>query len=583
MENIEENKKENYVKALLFLHNQIEEMKELNRNPIEDINNIWQCFLVNKDIIDNYKEIYLYSTISKLVEGYKEKTKMHSFNDEQNEKLFQFFIKKIGVDNSKLNIFEENIIPVLFEAEKLKIQNFEYPNNFFILKQDIKDLLFKKQIENKEIDNNAFIPYKTLIGKEGIFIWNTIKQNNNIVVYFLENCESEISKIYIYKEENDFLDELKSNIKGKTPKEYYKFRKISNNQRGYFNLIDDGNILFKYLNIARSMQYEELKEGNETKFEDVLTNIDKNNKIIRNFLKYLLINLYYIKDLREYCKELFLVNKENNLLFEFYGFITKFDKNNMNNLELETKKFIETFFNKKLAEAIIFNEGHESYSYEKIIRNVLKTFHRELTINKDKNYDNKIFKLFFGSQNIQEEIEMVGSNGKLTNITENFSTLYINSKKFINNNYTLRDIIIKNYPRIIILILDKSIDEYLKESQNRDSIVKIDRGLPLKLEIKDGPNYLLLSSIKIDKDLNEFISIIKEEKKIFSEKEKYKYLEFEQAVKESIIFFYEMIEQNYSSRNDIYNNYSQNISNSQSPVFNDTGYHDYNMKTEIIQ
>ena len=583
MENIEENKKENYVKALLFLHNQIEEMKELNRNPIEDINNFWQCCLVNKDIIDNYKEIYLYSTISKLVEGYKEKTKMHSFNDEQNEKLFQFFIKKIGVDNSKLNIFEENIIPVLFEAEKLKIQNFEYPNNFFILKQDIKDLLFKKQIENKEIDNNAFIPYKTLIGKEGIFIWNTIKQNNNIVVYFLENCESEISKIYIYKEENDFLDELKSNIKGKTPKEYYKFRKISNNQRGYFNLIDDGNILFKYLNIARSMQYEELKEGNETKFEDVLTNIDKNNKIIRNFLKYLLINLYYIKDLREYCKELFLVNKENNLLFEFYGFITKFDKNNMNNLELETKKFIETFFNKKLAEAIAFNEGHESYSYEKIIRNVLKTFHSELTINKDKNYDNKIFKLFFGSQNIQEEIEMVGSDGKLTNITENFSTLYINSKKFINNNYTLRDIIIKNYPRIIILILDKSIDEYLKESQNRDSIVKIDRGLPLKLEINDGPNYLLLSSIKIDKDLNEFISIIKEEKKIFSEKEKYKYLEFEQAVKESIIFFYEMIEQNYSSRNDIYNNYSQNISNSQSPVFNDTGYHDYNMKTEIIQ
>ena len=583
MENIEENKKENYVKALLFLHNQIEEMKELNRNPIEDINNFWQCCLVNKDIIDNYKEIYLYSTISKLVEGYKEKTKMHSFNDEQNEKLFQFFIKKIGVDNSKLNIFEENIIPVLFEAEKLKIQNFEYPNNFFILKQDIKDLLFKKQIENKEIDNNAFIPYKTLIGKEGIFIWNTIKQNNNIVVYFLENCESEISKIYIYKEENEFLDELKSNIKGKTPKEYYKFRKISNNQRGYFNLIDDGNILFKYLNIARSMQYEELKEGNETKFEDVLTNIDKNNKIIRNFLKYLLINLYYIKDLREYCKELFLVNKENNLLFEFYGFITKFDKNNMNNLELETKKFIETFFNKKLAEAIAFNEGHESYSYEKIIRNVLKTFHSELTINKDKNYDNKIFKLFFGSQNIQEEIEMVGSDGKLTNITENFSTLYINSKKFINNNYTLRDIIIKNYPRIIILILDKSIDEYLKESQNRDSIVKIDRGLPLKLEINDGPNYLLLSSIKIDKDLNEFISIIKEEKKIFSEKEKYKYLEFEQAVKESIIFFYEMIEQNYSSRNDIYNNYSQNISNSQSPVFNDTGYHDYNMKTEIIQ
>ena len=152
MENIEDNIKQDYIKALLLLRFQMKEMEELNQNPIEDIQkNCWKCFLINKDIIDNYKQIYLYTPISIQADKYYQ-------NKNKNvDEISQIFINKVGVDIDKFNIFEENIIPALFESEKIKIQNFEYPYNFFILKEDVKNFLFKKQIQDKEIEDNIFL------------------------------------------------------------------------------------------------------------------------------------------------------------------------------------------------------------------------------------------------------------------------------------------------------------------------------------------------------------------------------------------------------------------------------------------
>ena len=594
MENIQDNIKQDYIKALLLLLFQMKEMEELKQKPIEDIKkNCWKCFLINKDIIDNYKQIYLYTPISKIADKY------YQNKNKTVDEISQMFIKKVGVDTDKFNIFEENIIPALFEPEKIKIQNFEYPYNFFILREDVKNLLFKKQIQNKEIEDNIFIPFNLLIGKEGIFMWNSNKQNKKIVIYFMENCQCEISKIFIYEEESEFLDELTKNIKGKTPKQYFKFRNINNRETGFFNLIDDGNIICKYLNIKRSNISEEGEIDKETddtqsKFQKVITNIDKNKRLIENFLKCFLINLYYIKEFRENCKGLSFENKRNNLLYEFSLFVEKFAKDNSNKYEKETKNFIEVFFNKKLGEAITFNEDYESSTYEKIIKNVIKTFLSELKIKEENNYNKDTLNF---TKIKKEELKMNISKEKLTIITESFKILYINVKKFIWSGFKLNDVSFENKPRIIISILDKSIKDYLEQSKGRNSIFKLSNNnshnnsndpqesidIPLKIEV-DHVNYSLLSSILKVKNSNEFLPIIIKDKRIFYEKGKYTpgNILFEDGLNHSTILFYEMIEEFYTSSNNIYDNSSlKNLSNSYSPVYNETGYHDNNnMKVE---
>ena len=596
MENIEDNIKQDYIKALLLLRFQMKEMEELNQNPIEDIQkNCWKCFLINKDIIDNYKQIYLYTPISIQADKYYQ-------NKNKNvDEISQIFINKVGVDIDKFNIFEENIIPALFEPEKIKIQNFEYPYNFFILREDVKNLLFKKQNQNKEIEDNIFIPFNLLVGKEGIFMWNSNKQNKKIVIYFMENCQCEISKIFIYEEESEFLDELTKNIKGKTPKQYFKFRNINNRETGFFNLIDDGNIICKYLNIKRSNiseddEIDKETEDTQSKFQKVITNIDKNKKLIENFLKCFLINLYYIKEFREYCKGLKFENKSNNLLYEFSLFVEKFDKENSNKYEKETKNFIEVFFNKKLGEAIAFNEDYESSTYEKIIKNVIKTFLSDLKIKEENNYNKDTLNY---TKIKKEELKMDDIKKKLTIITEGFKILFINVKKFIVSEFKLNDVSFEIKPRIIILILDKSLNDYLHQIEGRDSIAVLDKKkiynksnslllksikIPLKLEV-DGISYTLLSSIlKEDKHSNVFLSNIIKDKKIFYEKVKYNpgNILFKDGLNCSTILFYEMIEEYYTSSNNIYDNSSlKNLSNSCSPVYYETGYHDNNnMKIE---
>ena len=90
--------------------------------------------------------------------------------------------------------------------------------------------------------------------------------------------------------------------------------------------------------------------------------------------------------------------------------------------------------------------------------------------------------------------------------------------------------------------------------------------------------------LKEDKNSNVFLSNIIKDKKIFYEKVKYNpgNILFKDGLNCSTILFYEMIEEYYTSSNNIYDNSSlKNLSNSCSPVYNETGYHDNNnMKIE---
>ena len=64
----------------------------------------------------------------------------------------------------------------------------------------------------------------------------------------------------------------------------------------------------------RTENYEE--EENvvlKTKIDNIIQNVDKKNLIIENFLVYLLVCLYNIEDLKEFCKNILIdKNKVTN-------------------------------------------------------------------------------------------------------------------------------------------------------------------------------------------------------------------------------------------------------------------------------
>ena len=62
----------------------------------------------------------------------------------------------------------------------MKINDIDYPYNFFILKKE----LFEQKITLTESNINNFTKYKVLIGKDGIFIWNEEKDKNKIIIYY---------------------------------------------------------------------------------------------------------------------------------------------------------------------------------------------------------------------------------------------------------------------------------------------------------------------------------------------------------------------------------------------------------------
>ena len=338
-------RKKEYIKSLALLYIYIAEMKELSEKAIQDINKPLSCYLVNKDIIDEYQKNYYFKIISQQIDNLR--TKDESFNFEnfnENNNILDNFINNIAIEINKIEIDKNflSMIPLLLETETSKIYEYEFPNNFFILRKEILDILLNnndnktnnnnnnnninnnnnkndKNINNNDDNNinnnnennqdyNFNKEYKLIIGKEGFCIWNLIKQKEYIKIFYLKDLNLGIDKIFLFKEEQDFLKELKSNIIGKTNEEYYSFRNIIFKKAGYYNIIDDGEIIGKYITIIRNQNYKEKDEDKE-QFDNLIINTEKNFSKMKEFLKNLLINLYSIRDLREIC--LNILNEKN--------------------------------------------------------------------------------------------------------------------------------------------------------------------------------------------------------------------------------------------------------------------------------
>ena len=576
-----------------------------------------KCYLVNKDMIDNYKELYLYQTISKLIEFLKGKKK-NSINFDyfkNNENVLENCFKNLGIDYSKLEPLVKKLIPTFFETEKLKLQGYYYPYNFFILREEIFEYLFEKEIKNQKINIESFKLYKMLIGKEGVFIWDLNKenkQNKYISIYYLNDCISEINKVYLFKEEEDFLKELYNNILDKKDiKEYYLFRNIKNNEIGLFNLIDDGKIMGKYINLFRSQLFESKTESGELKKSlTILVKKDEQKiKKINDFLKYLLINLTYIKDLNEYS--IYFTKNKDSLLGAYSSFAYSYKENINSNLDKQIDTFIDLFSEKSLGDSVKFNEENKNQAFEKLIENVIDSFNTESKPKKNKtdntvnNDQNKIFDLFYGEKLEQAKKKIIKQNNKkkeeieeIVDIKKVFNTLYINPNDFTYDGKTSIDLnmimdinylkckgtYIQKLPNILIIVLENN------------NLIEV----PFKLNVHYGyynKEYKLLSTIRKYDNMDNYFSIViigNDFHKIFFNSSKNSYeneiIYDKNEINKSIIFFYEttMKEENYSSGNNeifmgIFSSagVQQNKNTSNNFIINNGGYQDIN-NTNLI-
>ena len=348
-------------------------------------------------------------------------------------------------------------------------------------------------------DTNTFKPYNTLIGKEGIFIWNEDKQKDDYYfIYYLDNYYSEISKIYLYKKEEDFKKELSKNIIGKTPKEYFSLRNIRTESIGYYNLIDDGTIIGKYINLIKNQIFkEEGTKSEKTSFEEVEVNIDKQKEKLVEFLGYLLINLLYIDDLKvllnkrnEENKNKIIENKEiKKLIDEFWNIVNyfkdhkKIDSTNIN-------PFIKLFFDKGLNESISFSEDNMAKTYQQIIKKVIEQFYSDLSLENNKSIKEDFFNLFYGTKKTEKN-------------EENFNAILIdpNDFKIYNNNKNdiclkiedqqLSQFNIKRLPLVLIIVINHKDTPNLnhKDTPNLNPII-----IPPHIKIRNN-RYSLISSI----------------------------------------------------------------------------------------
>ena len=597
MKNDDGKKKERYIKLLSLLHLQTYQFNQMKIKSIKDNPQELICYLVNKDMIDNYKDLSYYNSISNIVD-YIIKKKPIQFDNLFEEQVLKDFINKVGIDLKKIEPLEKKLIPTFLETETLKIMGYYYPYNFFLIRKEVFEYLF----ENPDnIPKKEFKEYKVLIGKEGVFIWNATKEkvneNGYIFVFFLNDLCSEINKIYLYKEEEDFKNELNNNIIGKKIKEYFLFRNIKNIDEGLFNLINDGKIMGKYINLFRIqnlVEEENIKEELKKNFDPMLKVGDKKVEKINGFLKYLLINLFYIKDLREYSK--LIINKESSLLGAYNLFAQNFNENINTNLEQLINNFIKVFKEKSLGDTVFFNEENKNKAFEKLIENVIDSFNKESNqiskSNKNTNEinENKIFDLFYGEKSVKQNNN---NNNNQDNKKKVFSTLYLNLNNIMDgssptnlnfimdiNNLKNMEIEINKLPNLLIIVLENN------------NLIEI----PFILNIRYGyykKDYKFLSSIRKDDNNDNYFSIVKMENELHkiiynSNKNTYENEICDRnELNKSIIFFYEttMKEEIYTSgNNDIFgsnqifasSNTQPNNNISNNFIMNNEGYQDIN-------
>ena len=124
---------ETYLKNLFKLYKYMNDLEKLMKNPI-DITKKKDYYIINKDIVSRYINSELYQKFQLYIND-----KINNNQEiEDISILVQDFIKKNKIEKEKEDLVDNSGIKAIFlSPETLKLKCYEYPNNFFILEEDI--------------------------------------------------------------------------------------------------------------------------------------------------------------------------------------------------------------------------------------------------------------------------------------------------------------------------------------------------------------------------------------------------------------------------------------------------------------
>ena len=500
------NKEKQYIKNSIYFNLQKKEISELLSKPLSK--DKYKLKIINKDIINEYLDQKLNETIMQLLNNQKE------FKEEDINNIVNIIMKN---KKDKESIAKELTLYFLF-PEEFKVYNLEFPTNFYIITEE----RFNKIFENSS-NLTVFKTYDAYIGKEGIFMWiegdlitnegeGKIKDYKK-VMYYLENNnydDLKINKIFLYKNEEELKEQLMIIIdKGKDT--YFTERNVIKTDLGSYNMINDGKIIGKYINVKKNIKESDTQiknsvceENADDAKKDLIFSIEEKEYISNIFLPHLLICLSKIKRMKKGIEP----NKKG-LLNILLKIINSIDNNeNKKNIGNYITEFIDEFEKKELINKFSYSNEEKYEGFQNLIEMLLEEFHQEIYVEdkprelyKDFKNSTFIFDLFYGLKKINDKEKF-------------FKTIKLKTKDSGNQEITIENLLIHYkfkaeelvffFPNVLILLIDDE-QGYLK--------------LPLELNLENDNKainkYILRSCIQLSSQ-GLYSFIINDERQNFS-------------------------------------------------------------------
>jgi len=550
-----------YLRNIIYLNIQKKEIIELTKNSIKG-QMPFQCNLINKDIINDYMNEGISNTIYFDLDSYKIKNNLNNYSELYDQNHINEIINEKSDKINDIDLSEKFFNPGLLTVEDSKMNDIEYPSNFFILRKPI----FEHIIALSGSILLEFKTYDVLIGKEGIFIWEEKPNEKNefkFIIYYIKEIKNDeeynINKIILLKDKTQkVLENLDKYL------ELTKFK----DKAGYFNIIDDGKIIGKYLNIIKNtnFQYKESKnEQDQSKMKTEIENFDVKSNICDLFIPHILLSLSKIENLKQYLVNMEKNHETNGLIKIFINIIKKL-YSGTNDLNSDISEFLNIFLERNLYEKCEISED-KTYIWKSLINLLFDEFKNELKHIEKK--ESTIIDIFNGIKNI--------NNKEIP-----FNSIDIKFNESGNQDVNLIDLIngykkeenVKSFPKVMIA--------FIKDENNFINI-------PSEFKLKSSDNeieekkYILRSSILLsgkklatfvrNKNTNEFYKLmITDENKI--EKEKF------DDIKQGYIYFYE-IEKTDNKNENINNNINEQYSNNNSNKINQQDRNNNNLSNNF--
>ena len=385
----------------------------------------FNCYLVNKDFINNFKKIFYYSNINNILSN--NNYNYDNFNDYLKYlESFQSFTEFQNILRNMKDIVSINKIRIL-PHRKIFTNNNEYkwPINFELVHKELFKMFLKiyKKSENEMNEINIYqSQYKIYFGYSELYI----KYIKNPIYFFVYNYNihnNSYNLFAIFKSnENIFHELLSQYLMTMTFEQYLKRKKIDLNKKNIFQSIINSQkqkILEVFLfsennNInINSEQFQNIIDPNMNNnikliFNNIIQtdNIQNNNKKemvhclgLENIGATCYMNatiqcLCHIRSLKEYFK--------NNNNFNDKARLTKCFCELINNLWTESNigYFTPTYFKNLISELNPLFEGIQANDSKDLIIFIYETIHNEL--NNPNINNNNLYNL----NNIPEELRL---------------------------------------------------------------------------------------------------------------------------------------------------------------------------------